>query len=626
MPNAVVARLLTAGLASAALLAPGWAIAPASAVSTSASCADVLLAQPTAPDGEYEITVFDKTVTVWCADMATTPVEYLTLPNTGGSYNFSQDTFFVQVTTHYTRVRLNLPSAVGDSFSVDPTDDRFATSDGAPQRTWGSTGSCFNQPNSANLDLTGTPFGMSTDNFVHSGWGSTTMSANTQVIDVFGGGDCGGVYAANPFPLSWLYTAPSVTTNPADQTVASGADATFTASGTGTPTPTVTWQSSSDGTTWTDVTGAPSGTLTVPAATYALDGTLYRALISSDQGTAVTSSATLTVTPIAPGVSDPSDTTVVSGNDATFSVTVTGDPTPTIQWQLSTDGTSWSDIDGATALDLVLPGVTTDDDGFLVRAVATSTAGTDTSASAQLTVDPSAPTVTDPADVSAASGGDATFSVEVTGDPAPTVQWQTSADGVLWTDVAGATRTDLVLSGVTTAQDGHAYRAIVTNAGGSATSGPATLSVAAAAPVITTAPVARTVDVGDDAVFTAAATGDPAPTYQWQTSVDGVYWTDVAGATTGTLTLADVTAAQNGLWVRVYTANDGGAAASDGVRLTVLTPAVVAPTAPVTPVSLVLAALAVTGGSPATMLMLAGTLLVAGAGSIVLARRRRTTV
>ncbi|CAN5183662.1 hypothetical protein BH11ACT1_BH11ACT1_26320 [soil metagenome] len=613
MPHAAVARLLTAGLASIALLAPVWVLAPASAVSAFSSCSDIQQAQPTAPDGTYEITDFNQTVTVWCADMATTPIEYLTLPHSGGAYNFSQDTYTVQVTTHYTRVRLNLPSTAGGSFSIDPTDDRFATSDGAPQRTWGWTSSCFNLPNDANLDLTGTPFGMSTNNLAYSGFGTVTISPDTQVIDIRGaGGWCGGIHAVNPFPLSWLYTAPSVTTSPTDQTAASGTDATFTASGTGTPTPTVSWQSSPDGATWTDIAGATSGTLTVQSVTYALSGTLYRALVSSDQGTAPTAAAQLTVTPIAPTVSNPSGTTVVSGNDATFGVTVTGDPTPTIQWQRSVGG-SWSDIAGATATTLVLTGVTTHDDGALVRAVVNSIAGTDTSASAKLSVDPSAPTVTDPGSVSASSGHDATFSVGVTGDPTPTVQWQTSTDGVQWTDIVGATRPDLVLGGVTTAQDGSAYRAVVTNAGGTATSKVATLSVTAAAPVLTTAPVGRSVTAGQAAVFTVVATGDPAPAYQWQTSVDNVVWSDVAGATSVTLTLSAVTAAQNGLWVRVYVANAGGAASSDGVQLTVAS-------------SALRAALAVTGGSPFGMLALAGSLLGAGACTTVLARRRRSVV
>ncbi len=38
--------------------------------------------------------------------------------------------------------------------------------------------------------------------------------------------------------------------------------------------------------------------------------------------------------------------------------------------------------------------------------------------------------------------------------------------------------------------------------------------------MIVTAPVAVTVDAGDDASFTVAASGDPAPAIQWQMSSD----------------------------------------------------------------------------------------------------------
>lgn len=618
MPNAVVARLLTGALTAAAVLAPAWVATPASAVSASGSCAAVRLADPTAPDGEYEITAFDQTVTVWCADMAATPIEYLTLPRTGGGFNFSQDTFSVRVTTHYTRVRLNLPSGAGGAFSVNPTDDRFATTDlGAGNRRWGSTGSCFNiSGNNANLDLTGTPFGMSTDNFAYTGFGSLSASS-PQVIDIVdAGGWCGDILATDPFPLSWRYSAPMVTADPASQTAASGTDVTFGGEGFGVPTPTVTWQSSPDGVTWTDVPGVTGDELTLVGVTTVLDGTSYRALVTNSQGTAPTDAAVLTVTPLASTVSDPAGTRVVSGSDAAFSVTVTGDPVPTIQWQRSTDGSAWSDIDGATTGDLVLAGVTTADDGLLVRAVSTNVAGADTSEPAALAVDPSVPAVSDPAGSSVTSGDDAAFSVTTTGDPAPSLQWQTSADGAAWADVGGATGTELVLVGVTTAQDDHLYRAIATNAGGSATSAPAMLSVAPAPPVLTAAPVAQRVDTGGDGVFTAGATGDPAPTYLWQTSADNVVWTDVVGARTGTLTLAAVTAADDGLWIRVYVANEGGAVTSDGVQLTVV------PAATPTPDGRA-AALALTGGDPFATLRLAGMLLVAGTCGTVLGRRLR---
>ena len=615
MKHPRIARAATAALAAAALL-PAVLASPTAAVSDAASCAQVRALDAAAADGEHEITVFDKTVTVWCADMATTPVEYLSLPRTGGSHNFSQDTYTVQVTTHYTRVRLRLPATASDSFSIVTTDDRFATSNGSPQRTWGSTGSCFNiMNNSANLDLTGTPFGMSTSNLVYSGSGNVSAAPGGQVIDITGaGGWCGGIYAASAFPLTWLASAPVVATHPAGQVAASGDDATFSASATGSPTPTVQWEWAADGSvSWAPIAGATSTTLVIPDVTTGLSG-VVRAVFSNAQGSASTGPAVLDVTPIAPTVSDPADATATSGGDATFSVTVAGDPTPTVTWASSTDGTTWDAIADANDLTLVLAGVTTDDDGLLVRASASSAAGSDISDAAQLLVDPSAPTVTDPTDTTVTSGDDAAFSVAVTGDPEPTVQWQVSADGVTYVDIADATGTELVLADVTTAVDGTTYRAAVSNAGGTVTSGPALLGVAGLGPQVVVHPTSATVAEGDDATFAVTATGDPTPTFRWQTSYDGLLWSDVASATGATFTLPDVLASMSGLRVRVVATSEAGSVTSETAVLTVTAaPAVATPAG----------ALPSTGSEPGPLLALGGALIACGTASLLVTRRRR---
>ena len=50
----------------------------------------------------------------------------------------------------------------------------------------------------------------------------------------------------------------------------------------------------------------------------------------------------------APVVTDPTDVTVTAGDDAVFTASATGDPVLTVQWQSSTDGTTWADVVGAT--------------------------------------------------------------------------------------------------------------------------------------------------------------------------------------------------------------------------------------------------------------------------------------
>jgi len=71
------------------------------------------------------------------------------------------------------------------------------------------------------------------------------------------------------------------------------------------------------------------------------------------------------------------------GYSNTFTTTATGSPTPTIQWQKSTDNVSWTNIVGATN-----PNLTTSDSvpcaQTFFRAVYTNTAGSTTTSSAYL--------------------------------------------------------------------------------------------------------------------------------------------------------------------------------------------------------------------------------------------------
>lgn len=186
----------------------------------------------------------------------------------------------------------------------------------------------------------------------------------------------------------------------------------------------------------------------------------------------------------APEPSDPSDVTVNTGQSATFEITDLGTaraiPT-TVQWQRH-DGTDWVDVAGGTEATLELGAVDESHDGDQYRAVVSNLWGSTTTEAATLTVsddvDPDvAPTVTEhPASVSADTGEDATFSAAAEGTPEPTVQWQRLDDGD-WIDVAGATGTSLRIESATDSDDGAQYRAVFTNAAGSATSDPATLTV-----------------------------------------------------------------------------------------------------------------------------------------------------
>ena len=183
-----------------------------------------------------------------------------------------------------------------------------------------------------------------------------------------------------------------------------------------------------------------------------------------------------------------------------------------------------------------------------------------------------APVVTtNPTDVTVSAGGTAVFTAAATGVPSPTVQWEFSTDGgATFSNVSGATTTTLTIPNVLAAQNGTELRAVFTNASGTATTTAATMTVNFAAPVVTANPVDITVSAGGTAVFTAAATGTPTPTVQWQFSIDGgVTFNNVAGATTTTLSLPNVQASQNGTKLRAVFTNASGTATTTAATMTV---------------------------------------------------------
>ncbi|MFT4285645.1 MAG: hypothetical protein QM598_12495 [Protaetiibacter sp.] len=152
------------------------------------------------------------------------------------------------------------------------------------------------------------------------------IEANFAHITITPAGDGNPVNATYTFSTpAAAATAPAITTQPANASVSAGATATFTAAASGSPAPTVQWQSSSDGTTWTDVNGATNATLTVAGATVAQSGTKYHAVFTNSAGSATTDAATLAVSPLFP--------TQPTGSDAhkvTIAAPVAGDATITV--------------------------------------------------------------------------------------------------------------------------------------------------------------------------------------------------------------------------------------------------------------------------------------------------------
>lgn len=150
---------------------------------------------------------------------------------------------------------------------------------------------------------------------------------------------------------------------------------------------------------------------------------------------------------------------------------------------------------------------------------------------------------THPQSQTVTEGATVQFTVAANGTAPLTYQWRKGttdlANGGI---ISGATSDTLTLTGVAVSDAGN-YNVVVTNSVSSATSNDAVLTVnpVLVAPGITTQPSPQSVAPGGTATFTVVATGNPAPSYQWQkANVNLVDGGNISGATTATLTLINV--------------------------------------------------------------------------------------
>lgn len=149
--------------------------------------------------------------------------------------------------------------------------------------------------------------------------------------------------------------APTITLQPANTTINYNATATLTTAATGNPNPTVQWYNGNSGDTSSPVGGATNASFTTPALT---SNHNYWARWTNSQGTADTTTATVTVTQSPVITVQPASQSVVSGNTATLSVTAVGAPSLTYQWYLGTNNDTSNPVGGATSSSYTTPALT----------------------------------------------------------------------------------------------------------------------------------------------------------------------------------------------------------------------------------------------------------------------------
>ncbi len=308
-----------------------------------------------------------------------------------------------------------------------------------------------------------------------------------------------------------------------------------------------------------------------PIATVASNGVATgvspgTATISAAVGN-VSGQADLTVVPPPTVTVQPANQTVVLGQTASFAAAASGNPTPTVQWQVSTNGgTTFTDVGGATATTLsFVP--TLSQGGNRYRAVFTNTGGGSTTNPAILTVN-QAPAITSTSSTTFAVASPGTFTVTATGTPTPSLTEDGAVpQGVTFVDNHNGTAT---LSGTPAAGTGGTYPITITAANGVNPSASQTFTLTVnQAPAVTSQPTNQAVTFGQMASFSAAASGFPAPAAKWQVSTNGGnLFTDISGATGPTYSFTP-NASQSGSQYRAVFSNSSGTVTTNAATVTV---------------------------------------------------------
>lgn len=171
-------------------------------------------------------------------------------------------------------------------------------------------------------------------------------------------------------------TAPTISTQPQNQSVAPGAAVTFAVAATGQPAPTFQWRKNG-----ANIAGATNATLSLTNVQAADAGT-FSVVVTNSAGSVTSNNATLTVsaTSAPPAITlQPASQTIASGHTAVFNVAATG--ATGFQWRRG--GTN---ITGATNATLVIPNAAAADVGTYTVVVSGATGSPANSTPATLSV------------------------------------------------------------------------------------------------------------------------------------------------------------------------------------------------------------------------------------------------
>jgi len=285
----------------------------------------------------------------------------------------------------------------------------------------------------------------------------------------------------------------------------------------------IQWQQSSDGNTWSNISGATSSTYT---ATNLTTTTHFRAMVTSGSCNEASNVITITVNPSPVAGTASANVSDICQNN-TIVLSLSGYTTSAnIQWQISTDGGStWSNINGATYSPFSY--LATNIGTLQFRAVVSNNCGSANSNTVIVTVNPAPIAGTANASAQYACMG-SSVNISLTGyTPSATIQWQQSTDGLNWTNIPGANNS--ILNYTATSLGTIHFRAAISNNCGSANSNAVSIIIEAQ-PSAGDINVNPTVACEGTNINLSLSNYTPGATIQWQQSNDGSTWTNIPGA------------------------------------------------------------------------------------------------
>lgn len=367
------------------------------------------------------------------------------------------------------------------------------------------------------------------------------------------GGVCANIagIVAGTIKITVTNSLPVIVTQPTNQTVAIGSNATFTVVATGCP--------SVSGYQWwfnitNQIVSATNFSLTLTNVQLTNAGT-YTVVVSDPSGSVTSSNALLTVNS-GPSVTGPADVTTCPGSPVTFSATATGCPPFSYAWTFVSAtnvfgfNSSYTQFMGTNS-SVTIPNAYPDRSGTYT-VVVTGSCGSRTN-SAVLTVLTNL-TVAGPISKSVCLGSTTTLTVAASGAGPITYQWRYGTN-----IMAGNTNSTLSISNVGATNVGS-YSVVVNGYCRSVTN-TATLQILS----ITNQPANTTINYGQNATFYVGVAGATSATYQW-------YKNNVAipGATASSYTAVQPPVADSGANYKVTVSIPDCTQTSTNATLTVV--------------------------------------------------------